>query len=48
MESGTVKKIRVLMDRDGKTPRMMESDMVKAVSEHEERIREAKDYIFMY
>lgn len=48
MKSGTVKKTRVLMDRDGKTPRMMESDMVKAVSEHEERIREAKDYIFMY
>ena len=48
MKSGTVKEIRVLMDSDGKTPRMMESDMAKAIIEHEEQILEAKDYILMY
>ena len=34
MKSGTTKEPRVLMDTDGKTPRMMERDMEKAIEEH--------------
>ena len=43
MKSGDTREIRVLMDNDGITPRMMERDMQKAIEDHNKRILEAQE-----
>lgn len=48
MKSGTTKEPRVLMDTDGKTPRMMERDMQKAIEEHTKHILEVEKYLWRY
>lgn len=48
MKSGTTKEPRVLMEADGKTPRMMERDMEKAIEEHTKHILEVQDYLWAY
>ena len=48
MKSGTIKEPRVLMDTDGKTPRMMECDMEKAIEEHTKHILEVQEYLWVY
>lgn len=48
MKSGTTKEPRVLMDTDGKTPRMMERDMEKAIEEHTKHILEIQEYLWAY
>lgn len=48
MKSGTTKEPRVLMDTDGKTPRMMERDMEKAIEEHTKHILEVQEYLWVY
>ena len=48
MKSGTTKEPRVLMDTDGKTPRMMERDMEKAIEEHTKHILEVQEYLWAY
>ena len=48
MKSGTIKEPRVLMDTDGKTPRMMERDMEKAIEEHTKHILEVQEYLWAY
>lgn len=48
MKSGTTKEPRVLMDTDGKTPRMMERDMEKAIEEHTKHILETQEYLWAY
>lgn len=48
MKSGTIKEPRVLMDTDGKTPRMMERDMEKAIEEHTKHIHEVQEYLWTY
>lgn len=46
MKSGITKEPRVLMDTDGKTPRMMERDMEKAIEEHTKHILEVQEYLW--
>ena len=48
MKSGTTKEPRVLMDTDGKTPRMIERDMEKAIEEHTKHILEIQEYLWAY
>ena len=48
MKSGKTKEPRVLMDTDGKTPRMMERDMEKAIEEHTKHILEVQEYLWVY
>ena len=48
MKSGITKEPRVLMDIDGKTPRMMERDMEKAIEEHTKHILEVQEYLWAY
>ena len=48
MKSGVTKEPRVLMDNDGKTPRMLERDMERAVEEHTNHILEVQEYLWMY
>lgn len=48
MKSGTTKEPRVLMDTDGKTPRMLERDMEKAIEEHTKHILEVQEYLWAY
>ena len=48
MKSGTTKEPRVLMDTDGKTPRMMERDMEKVIEEHNKHILEVQEYLWAY
>ena len=48
MKSGTTKEPRVLMDTDGKTPRMMERDMEKTIEEHRKHILEIQEYLWAY
>ena len=48
LKSGTTKEPRVLMDTDGKTPRMMERDMEKAIEEHTKHILETQEYLWAY
>lgn len=48
MKSGMTKEPRVLMDTDGKTPRMMERDMEKVIEEHNKHILEVQEYLWAY
>ena len=43
MKSGDTRKLRVLMERDGITPRMMERDMQQIIEDHTKRILEAQE-----
>lgn len=45
MKNGITKETRVMMDNDGKTPRMLESDMIKKLEEYYGEIYEARDKI---
>lgn len=45
MKSSDTKEYRVLMDDDGITPRMMESDMIQSVEDHKRNLKELQDIV---
>ena len=46
MKSGVIKEPRVLMDKDGLTPRMLEKDIEKSINDFTQKILSAKELLW--